>query len=75
MKGSILVERKMRARFIVVGRIICQQMAQVSFAEHHDMVEAFASDRSDQPFNMTILPWRAWRRSAGRECPWLAAGV
>src|SRR5689334_11739715 len=28
---------------------------------HHDMVEAFASDRADQPFNMTVLPRRAWR--------------
>ena len=25
------------------------------------MVEALASDRSDQPFNMTVLPRRAWR--------------
>src|SRR5215472_14318921 len=37
--------------------IFCQQMAQVTFAEHHDMIEALASDRSDQPFNMTVLPW------------------
>jgi hypothetical protein len=31
-------------------------MAQMSFAEHHDMVEALASDRPDQPFHMTVLP-------------------
>jgi hypothetical protein len=31
-------------------------MPKVPFAEHHDMVEALASDRADQPFNMTILP-------------------
>ena len=57
MKGSILVQCKMRARFAIVGAIFCQQMAQVTFAEHHDMVEALTSDRSDQPFNMTVLPW------------------
>ena len=57
MKGSILVQCKMRARFVIVGAILCQQMEQVTFAEHHDMVEALASDRSDQPFNMTVLPW------------------
>ena len=57
MKGSILVQGKMRARFVIVGAIFCQQMAQVTFAKHHDMVEALASDRSDQPFNMTVLPW------------------
>jgi hypothetical protein len=26
------------------------------FPQHHDMVEALASDRADQPFNMTVLP-------------------
>jgi hypothetical protein len=61
MERSILVERKMRARGIVVGRVICQQMTKVSFPQHHGMVEALASDRSDQPFNMTVLPWRTWR--------------
>ena len=40
MKGSILVQCKMRARFVIVGAIFCQQMAQETFAEHHDMVEA-----------------------------------
>ena len=51
----------MRARFIVVSAVICQQVAKVAFSEHHDMVEAFASDRSNQPFHMTVLPWRAGR--------------
>src|SRR5580692_11571398 len=51
----------MRAHFIVVGAVICQQFAKVPFTEYHDMVEAFASDRSNQPFNMTVLPWRAGR--------------
>src|SRR5215472_13477031 len=27
---------------------------------HHDMVEPLASDRANQPFNMTVLPWRTW---------------
>jgi hypothetical protein len=31
------------------------------FAEDHDMVETLASDRSDQPFNMTVLLQRAGR--------------
>ena len=46
---------------LLVGRIICQQLAKVPFPEHHDMVEAFASDRSNQPFNITVLPRRTWR--------------
>ena len=59
MERSITVEREMRARGIVVGRVICRLMAKVPFAHHHDMVETLASDRSDQPFNMTVLPLRA----------------
>ena len=31
-------------------------MAEVPFTQHHDMVEALASDRADQPGNMTVLP-------------------
>jgi hypothetical protein len=57
MERRILVERKVRAHLIVVGGVIRQQMAEVPFAQHHDMVEALASDRADQPFNMTVLPW------------------
>ena len=60
MQPSILVECKVRARSIVVGGVIRQQMAKVSFPQHHDMVEAFASDRSYQSFNVIFLPWRAW---------------
>src|SRR5271166_2362077 len=31
----------------------------MAFPQHHDMVEAFASDRSNQSLNMTVLPRRA----------------
>jgi hypothetical protein len=48
----------MRARGIVVGQVIGQQSAKVPFRQHHDMIEALAPDRSDQPFNMTVLPRR-----------------
>jgi hypothetical protein len=56
MEWGILVERKVRAHPIVVGEVIRQQMAEVPFPQHHDMVEALASDRAYQPFNMTVLP-------------------
>ena len=56
MERSILVERKVRAHPVVVGRVIRQQMAEVSFPQHHDMVEPLASDRADQPFDMPVLP-------------------
>ena len=30
-------------------------------AKDDDMVKTFPSDRADQPFSMSILPWRLWR--------------
>ena len=33
-------------------------MAQVSLAKDDDMVKTFPPDRANQPFRMTILPWR-----------------
>jgi hypothetical protein len=56
MERDILVKRKVRAHPIVVGGLIRQQMTEVPFPQHHDMVKALASDRADQPFNMTVLP-------------------
>jgi hypothetical protein len=57
MERGILFERKVGAHPIVVVGVIRQQMAEVPFPQHHNMVEALASDRADQPFNMTVLPW------------------
>jgi hypothetical protein len=34
----------------------------MSLAEHHDMIKTVAPDRTDQPFSMSILPWRSRRR-------------
>ena len=31
-------------------------MAEVPFPQDHEVVETLASDRADQPFNMTVLP-------------------
>ena len=42
VQWSVLAERNMRAHFVVVSAIICQQFAKVPFPEHHDMVEAFS---------------------------------
>jgi chromosome condensin MukBEF complex kleisin-like MukF subunit len=48
MEQGILLERKVRAHTIVLGRVIRQQMAEMPFAQHHDMVEALASDRAHE---------------------------
>src|SRR2546428_4869785 len=31
------------------------------FADHHDMVKAFPSDRSNHAFDIGVLPGRTWR--------------
>src|SRR6266487_3724654 len=36
-------------------------MAEVSFAEHNNMVKTIPSDRTDQPLRISVLPWRPWR--------------
>ena len=38
-----------------------EHVAQVPFAEHDDMSKAFPPDRANQPFSMSILPWRPRR--------------
>src|SRR5271163_4855285 len=61
VERSILVERKVRTRSVIVAGVLRQQEAKVAFPQHHDMVEAVASNRADQPLNMTVLPRRTWR--------------
>ncbi len=51
----------MRARAIIIFHVREENVAQVSLAEDYDMIKAFLSDRADQPFSMSVLPWRARR--------------
>jgi hypothetical protein len=50
-----------RACTIITCLVIGEQIANMPLSQRHDMIETLASDRSDQPFNMTVLPQRAWR--------------
>src|SRR5580700_5948348 len=44
---------------IVVRSVSLQDNAQVRFAEHDEVVERFATYRSDEPLDMAVLPRRA----------------
>ena len=57
---SVLVERPMSPQLIIISGILRQNPAQVRFAEDNHMVDALASDRSDQPFGEAVLPRRGW---------------
>jgi hypothetical protein len=48
---SVLVERPMSPQLIIIGGILRQNSAQVRFAQDNYMVDALASDRSDQSFD------------------------
>jgi hypothetical protein len=61
MNRTILVQSPMGAHAIVIGRILTKDPAQVSFAEHNQVVDAFPSDRADQSLRVPILPWRPGR--------------
>jgi hypothetical protein len=44
VQWCVLAERNMCAHFIVVGAVICQQIAEVPLPKYNYMVETFASD-------------------------------
>jgi hypothetical protein len=37
-------------------------VTKMPFAQNNDMINAFPSDRTDQPFSISVLPWGARRR-------------
>src|SRR3979409_431648 len=52
----------MRAGAIVIFHVQQQQVTKVALAEHDNVVKAFPSDRTDQPFGISVLPWGTRRR-------------
>jgi len=59
---SIFVQRQVSSGTIVIVGIGSQHVAHMRHAENDQMVQTFPSDRSDQPFDIGVLPGRAWRR-------------
>jgi len=54
--GSVLDEREMGARLMVVGEVSGQDSTQVSVVDDQNVVEALAADRTDQALGEWILP-------------------
>jgi hypothetical protein len=59
MDRSVLVERPMSSQLVIIGGIVRQNPAQVRLTQDNRMVDALASDRSDQSFGEAVLPRRA----------------
>src|SRR6266849_7342433 len=51
----------MRAYLIIIFQVRQQYVTEVPLSEHNNVVKAFPSDRTDQPFGTSILPRGAWR--------------
>jgi hypothetical protein len=56
---GIFRKRNMRTPLIIIGGEFRKNPPKVLFVEHDQMIGALAPDRSDQAFNMTVLPGRA----------------
>src|SRR5258707_5110756 len=52
----------MRPYLVVITHVRQQYVTEVSLAEYNNVVKAFPSDRTDQPFSISILPRGARRR-------------
>src|ERR1700730_14811241 len=60
-RRRVLVDRRVRARLIVVGCVRSQQMAKMPLAEHDNVVKTLPPDRTDRPFAISVLPRRSRR--------------
>jgi hypothetical protein len=57
----LFVQSEMCPSALIILHIGKEHMAQMPLAKHDEMIKAFASDRADEPFRMSILPWRSSR--------------
>src|SRR6266404_2306664 len=51
----------MRPYLVVIIHVRQQYVTEVSLAEHNNVVKAFSSDRTNQPFSVCVLPRGARR--------------
>ena len=61
-KRCILVQTEVRSCSRVVGDVLVQHSTKAGSRQHDDVIEALAPDRSDESFNVGVLPWGARRR-------------
>ena len=55
-KSGASLSKEMSPDLIVVRSISLQDTAQMRSAEHDEVVERFATYRSDEPLNVAVLP-------------------
>ena len=60
--GCILAQPEVRSCSRVVGDVLVQHAAKAGSRQHDDVIEALAPDRSDESFDVGVLPRGARRR-------------
>ena len=59
MDWGVFVQRQVSPSFVVIRDVAGDDAAEVSLAEHDEMVETLPPDRADQPFDVSVLPRRS----------------
>ena len=57
----ILAQRQVGGSLVVISPIQFEQVAKMPLAKYNDMIQAIPPDRTDQPFRISVLPWRSCR--------------
>src|SRR4051794_20149587 len=60
--GRILLQCEVRASPVIVKGERLKVPGQTSLVENDHVIEAFATNCANDPFDIRTLPWRAWRR-------------
>jgi hypothetical protein len=60
---GVLCEPEVRAKVLIVRRVLGEDSSQPELGEHDDVVQAFPPDKPNDAFRVTVLPRRARRRT------------
>jgi hypothetical protein len=67
---AVLVEREMRSGVMMILKIARQDASQVMFVEDDNVIQAFSADRTDETFDVGILPGRSRGSDDLRDAVW-----
>ena len=54
----VLLKPKMCPRFMIIGQVLIQYPPKMVLTQNDHMVETLPPDRPDDPFTVSVLPWR-----------------
>ena len=56
----VFIQRQVRAGFVIIPEIFFEQSPQMGVIENDHMIQAIATNASDQPLHVAIQPGTAW---------------